>query len=606
MTHARRDGVTPATITALLEGLVDAGVSSVALLDSEGAAIDGAGLASRVSEVRTLLAAKGIGRNDRVATVFPQGPDAAIALLGTMAQAIAAPLNPDAPRASHRDDLLRLRARLVLSGAEPPQPLLEAAAELELPVLRWASPAAAAGEAPSSPPPPSAAQPDDTALLLQTSGTTSRPKPVPLSHANLLTSAANVADVLELSGSDRTLAVMPLFHIHGIVTCLLAPLLSGGTVVCAESRPGAELLGLLRQHRITWLSAVPTLLQGLAGAGGTEAAPEENLSLRFLRSSSAPLAPVLARRLEARFGVPVIEAYGMTEAAHQICSNRLPPAHRHPGSVGPAAGPEVAVLAADHRPCPAGLEGEVAIRGGTITAGYLDAPVDGWITSPDGGRWFLTGDQGRLEANGVLRLTGRTKEMINRGGEKVIPRQVDEALLEHPAVEQAVSFAVPHPSLGEDLAAAVTLRAGAQTSAEELRDHCVSVLQPQLVPSRILLLAELPKGPTGKLQRIGLAERLGELLAAVEEPLLGELEELVGEIFATVLEAPMPSREGNFFALGGDSLTAQRVISRLNSRIPLDLPSALLFRHPTPRLLAAELEGRIDAALARLEARQGP
>ena len=606
MSDSSSPGTAPRTLLELLHTGGCGNTGDPVLLDPAGARFDWTGLVAAVSEVWGTLQADGIGREHRVALVTAPGPQAAAALIATMTQAVAAPLNPRAPESAHRDDLQRLGVSLVLTDSQPPPALLAAAAGLGLRVRRLA-PLPVSGEATPLPQcSPAPAQPSDLALLLQTSGTTSRPKVVPLSHGNLLASAGHVAEVLELKPTDRSLAVMPLFHIHGIVASLLAPLLSGGSVICSEPLPGAELLELIRRSQATWLSAVPTLLQGLMKACGPEGSGRPVHTLRLIRSSSAPLAPALAQRLESVFGVPVIEAYGMTEAAHQICSNRLPPVLRLSGSVGFAAGPQVAVVGPNHQQLPAGDVGEVAIRGVNVTAGYLEAADDGWVTSPDGSRWFLTGDEGSLDREGVLRLTGRLKELINRGGEKVIPRQVDEALLEHPAVEQAVCFAVPHPSLGEDVVAAVVLGSPGSASEDELRGHCFARLAPHQVPSRILMVDELPKGPTGKLQRIGLAERLNALLAPLEEPLEGEVEELVGEIFAAVLRVPLPSRASNFFALGGDSLTGQQVISRLNSQMPLDLPATLLFRFPTPKTLAAELEQRIDHALAALEEKHGP
>lgn len=599
-------GAEPRTFLELLRTGERSDVGHPVLLDRSGASMDWAALAAAMSEVGGTLQAESIGREDRVALAFPPGPQAAAALLGTMTQAVAAPLNPQAPESAHRDDLRRLGVSLVLTDRQPPPALIAAAADLGLRVHRLSAlPSTAAGVmSPQLPLPPP--RPSDLALLLQTSGTTSRPKVVPLSHANLLASAANVAAVLDLRPADRSLAVMPLFHIHGIVASLLAPLLSGGSAICSEPLPGAELLELIRGSQATWMSAVPTLLQDLVKACGAEGSSPPVHTLRFIRSSSAPLAPALAQRLETLFDVPVIEAYGMTEAAHQIASNRLPPVQRMAGSVGFAAGPEVAVLGANHQPLPVGELGEVAIRGANVTVGYLQAAENGWVANPDGSRWFLTGDEGSLDHDGVLRLTGRLKEMINRGGEKVIPREVDEVLGEHPSVEQALCFAVPHPTLGEDVVAAVVLKTGLHASEDELRAHCLTSLLPHQVPSRILMVDGLPKGPTGKLQRIGLAERLSNLLAPPEEPLEGEVEELVGEIFAAVLDVALPSRDSNFFALGGDSLTGQLVISRLNSQLPLDLPAALLFRCPTPRILAAELEERIDRALASLEGAHGP
>lgn len=273
---------------------------------------------------------------------------------------------------------------------------------------------------------------------------------------------------------------MPLFHIHGIVASLLAPLLAGGSVICTRSSDPAQMLAVIHHLQPTWLSAVPTLLQALLNASQQQHDPLPSHRLRFLRSSSSALPPALERRLKEHFGVPVLEAYGMTEASHQICSNRLPGDGPPPipGSVGAAAGPEVVVLDADMLPLHPGASGEVAIRGASVTAGYEAADQNGWITASNGEPWFLTGDEGYLDENGRLFLTGRIKEMINRGGEKVIPRRVDEALLQHPAVDQALAFAVPHPTLGEDLAAAVVLRTGATLEEQTLRAHAFSALAP--------------------------------------------------------------------------------------------------------------------------------
>jgi acyl-CoA synthetase (AMP-forming)/AMP-acid ligase II/acyl carrier protein len=570
-----------------------------ALVADHGALITRRSLAVAVGALARLLVREGVVRTDRLAVVMAPGVDLAICLLAGMGVAAVAPLVPSSPLGIVLDDLRRLRATHVLVDGDPPPAVLEAAQELGLPLLHLdplASPAQPAARLTV----PAAA---DLALLLQTSGTTSRPKVVPLSHANLLLSARSVAEVLALGPGDRSLAAMPLFHIHGIVASLLAPLVVGGSVICCRSNAPHALLAAMENLEPTWFSAVPTLLQGLLAELDRTHQPPPAHGLRFLRSSSSPLPPPVLERLEAVFGVPVIEAYGMTEAAHQICSNRLPGSGpgRHPGSVGVAAGPEVVVLGADRCPLPAGEGGEVAIRGGNVTAGYEAADSSGWVRDATGEAWFLTGDEGLMDDQRRLTLTGRLKEMINRGGEKVIPRRVDEALLQHPAVEQALAFAVPHPTLGEDLAAAVVLRAGAEAKEQELRGFAFSQLAPHEVPSRILLLETLPRGATGKLQRIGLAERLGDLLFPADEPVSGELEELVARTFASMLQQPAPGRNANFFQLGGDSLSGQRVVNGLEQQLALELSPTLLFAYPTVRNLAEQLDKLLDQALAEAE-----
>ena len=445
-----------------------------ALLAADGTLITRQHLAQAVAASQAFLQRHGIGHQHRLALVMAPGTTMAASLLGAMASAAVAPLVPTSPVGVLVDDLQRLRITHVLVDAEPPAAILEAAAQLKLPVLPFDPLGLPEPGAPPGPLP----QPSDLALLLQTSGTTSRPKVVPLTHANLLASAQAVADVLGLGPEDRSLAAMPLFHIHGIVASLLAPLLAGGNVICCRSNAPPTLLHLLESLQPTWLSAVPTLLQGLLAEIDRRGAMLPAHRLRLLRSSSSPVPPAVLARLEAVFQVPVLEAYGMTEAAHQICSNRLPSSSHGPlpGSVGAAAGPEVAVLGCNHLPLPAGEAGEVAIRGPGVTAGYEAADQSGWVEAASGGRWFLTGDEGLLDAQGRLTLTGRLKEMINRGGEKVIPRRVDEALLQHLAVEQALAFAVPHPTLGEDLAAAVVLRPGTQADEQLLRHHALTLL----------------------------------------------------------------------------------------------------------------------------------
>jgi acyl-CoA synthetase (AMP-forming)/AMP-acid ligase II len=571
-----------------------------ALLTQEGCIMTRAQLHSAVNELANALIARGVQRSDRLALVMAPGSAMATALIAAMGTAGVAPLVPTHPLATLLADLRRLGATHVLVDEQPPAAILEAADQLGLPVIKLV-PGNKSGAITRTTLPP---QPEDIALLLQTSGTTSQPKVVPLSHGNILFSARAITNALDLRASDRSLAAMPLFHIHGIVASLLAPLLAGGSVICCESNTPTTLLNLLSTLKPTWLSAVPTLLQGLLTELDRRGASPPAHQLRLLRSSSSPLPPAVLKRLEALFEVPVLEAYGMTEAAHQICSNRLPGSGhgRIPGSVGAPAGPEVAVLDSSHELLPAGKSGEVAIRGPGVTSGYEGADQSGWINTANGDRWFLTGDEGVFDTEGRLTLTGRLKEMINRGGEKVIPRRVDEALLQHSDVEQALAFAVPHPTLGEDLAAAVVLRANALADEQALRRHAFSLLAPHEIPTQIVLLPDLPRGATGKLQRIGMAERIRSRLEPVDEPASGELEELVAHTFASILQHSEPGRNANFFMLGGDSLSGQRVVSVLEQKLVLDLSPTLLFMYPTVHGLAEQLDRLLDEAIAAAEA----
>ena len=494
--------------------LLAAGADDAPALIAPGAPALGHGALRRhVRAVAASLARHGVGRRDRVAIVLPNGPAMASAFLAVAAAAVAAPLNP-AYRADEFDFYLGdLDARALVLPAGDSGPAREVAARRGIPVYELSGDARAAGlfslagpavggAAPAGP-----AAAGDTALVLHTSGTTSRPKIVPLTHANLAASARHIGAALGLGPGDRCLNVMPLFHIHGLIAAVLASLAAGGAVVCTPGFNALRFFSWLEACRPTWYTAVPTMHQAILARAPRNAGIVAAARLRLVRSSSASLPPQVMAALEDTFRAPVIESYGMTEACHQMTSNPLPPAARKAGTVGVAAGPEVAVLGADGAVAGAGETGEVAIRGANVTPGYENNPAANAEAFRDG--WFRTGDEGRFDSDGYLTITGRLKEIVNRGGEKIGPREVDEVLLDHPAVAQAVTFAVPHEALGEDVAAAVVLRDGARAEERELRDFVRGRLADFKVPRRVVFLDEIPKGPTGKVQRIGLARTLG-------------------------------------------------------------------------------------------------
>jgi oxalate---CoA ligase len=471
--------------------------SAQAALGAPGrAALDHAGLVAQVEDGVRGLRRLGVRPGDRVAMVLGNGPETAAAFLAVASAASAAPLNP-AYRAEELDFYLGdLRARAVL--VDRGGPVVEVARARGIPVVEL-SPGDRAGRFTLSGDdgggeagaPPGA---DDVALVLHTSGTTARPKQVPLSHGNLCASARAVAATLALAPGDRGLHLMPLFHIHGLVAGLLAPLSAGGSLFVPPGFNALRFFAWLEESGATWYTAVPTMHQAILARADRNQDLLSRARLRFIRSSSAPLAPSVMQALELTFSAPVVEAYGMTEAAHQMTSNPLPPAARLPGSVGLPAGPEVTIQG-----------GEVCVRGPSIMKGYDGDPAA--TAAAFSGDWFRTGDLGEFDRDGYLRLTGRKKEMINRGGEKIAPREVDEALLAHPAVAEAVTFALPDPRYGEEVAAAVVLRA--ETSESQLRDHVRARLADFKVPRRIVFVDAIPTGPTGKPVRIGLARILG-------------------------------------------------------------------------------------------------
>jgi acyl-CoA synthetase (AMP-forming)/AMP-acid ligase II len=463
------------------------------------------------------LNAKGVGRNDRVAIVLDNGPEMAAAFLAIAAGATAAPLNPAYRAEEFEFYLSDLNAKILVIAGDKPAAAVEVANKLSIPIVRLVStPEQGAGSftlqfpdgikatrAANS----GAAGADDIALVLHTSGTTSRPKIVPLSQQNICASAGNIRNTLALTAEDRGLAIMPLFHIHGLMASVLAPVSAGAQVWCPGGFNALKFFSWLDEVKPTWYTAVPTMHQTILARASKNTDIVNANRLRFIRSSSSSLAPQVIRELEAVFDAPLIEAYGMTEAAHQMASNPLPPGNRKPGTVGVAAGPEVCVIDGAGNAQPAGAPGELAIRGPNVMRGYEaneKANAEAFVNG-----WFRTGDQGVMDANGYITITGRLKEIINRGGEKVSPREVDEVLLDHPGIAQCVTFAVPHDMLGEDVAAAVVLREGAQVSEKDLRSFAQSRLADFKVPRKIVILEEIPKGATGKVQRIGLAQKLG-------------------------------------------------------------------------------------------------
>ena len=334
---------------------------------------------------------------------------------------------------------------------------------------------------------------------------------MPLTHANICASAAHIGRTLALRPADRCLNIMPLFHIHGLIAATLSSFAAGASLYATPGFNALRFFGWLDDARPTWYTAVPTMHQAILARAARNADSVAAAKLRFIRSSSASLPPQVMTELEGVFRCPVIESYGMTEASHQMTSNPLPPAPRYPGCVGIAAGPLVGIMDDDNRLLQAGEIGEVVISGPNVTAGYESNPEANAkaFAMVDGRRWFRTGDQGQMDQVGYLTLTGRLKEIINRGGEKISPLEVDAVLMDHPAVAQVVTFAVRHDKLGEEVGCAVVLREGLKIVDRELRDFAAGRLADFKVPRHVVILEEIPKGATGKLQRIGLAKRLG-------------------------------------------------------------------------------------------------
>lgn len=490
----------------LTEGAEDA----PAIVVPEGETLSFGALRRQLDHLAGQLNAAGVTRGDRVALVTPNGPEAALSFLAVALCATAAPLNP-----AYREDEFRFylddlnaRALITLPGDAAAAHAAAGADVVRLALTGTPGAYTLTRDGVELPvQAPVYAEADDVALVLHTSGTTARPKIVPLSQRNLAISAGNIRGSLALTPDDRCLNVMPLFHIHGLLAALLASLSAGASVVTTSGFDAFKFFAWIDETHPTWYTAVPTMHQLVLSRAGRQKEVIARNPLRLVRSSSASLPPTVMAELEETFGCPVIEAYGMTEASHQMATNPLPPAARKPGGVGLGAGVKVAIMDDGGALLPQGVIGEVVIQGGNVTAGYENNPEANASSFTDG--WFRTGDQGYQDADGYLFLTGRIKEIINRGGEKVSPREIDEVLLQHPAVAQAVAFGVPHDRLGEEVAAAVVLAEGASADEKELKEHAAKQLADFKLPKQILILADIPKGATGKVQRIGLAEKLG-------------------------------------------------------------------------------------------------
>ena len=491
----------PKSTPTTLLGLLTAPDDRIALIQPEaGIRITYGGLRKQVQDVASALATAGVKRGDRIGMALPNGVANVVTFLAAAMAGTAAPLNPAYKEEEFKFYLDDTTAKVLLL---PPYGIDDArrAAGTTVPILTVNMDAngivSLSGHAPGAPAAPPAL--DETALVLHTSGSTGRPKRVPLSHANLSISSRNVAGTYDLSPSDVSLCVMPLFHVHGLVASTLATLATGGTVVVPAKFSPLSFWRIARDTGATWYSAVPTIHQLLLARAEKGSRPAGSEKLRFIRSCSAALPPPVMHGLEEAFGAPVLEAYGMTEAAHQMASNPLPPRDRKPGSVGPGTNVGISIRDGKGNVLPAGERGEVCISGPNVVKGYENNPEAN--ATAFFGEWFRTGDQGMLDEQGYLSLTGRLKEMINRGGEKISPREIDEVLLGHPAIAEAVAFGQSHPTWGEEVAAAVTLKEGASAKEADILAFCKERMADFKRPKQIFITEAIPRTATGKIQR---------------------------------------------------------------------------------------------------------
>ena len=456
------------------------------------------------------LAATNVKNSDRAAIVLPNGPLMASSFLSISSYMSAAPLNPSYKQEEFEFYLDDLKPKFLLVEPNSKSLAIIAAKNLNIPVFEMKiSVNQPLGTFELFDKETNYKNPNDydEALVLHTSGTTSRPKIVPLSNLNIFTSAVNISKSLKLTADDHCLNIMPLFHIHGLIAVLSASAKVGASVCASNGFNALKFLDLAETQNITWYSGVPTMHQAILLRAQKNSDKAKKLNLRFIRSSSASLPPAIFEQLNDIFQTPVIEAYGMTEATHQMASNPLPPAIQKPGLVGMPAGPEICIMNDKNEKLLQGEIGEICIKGDNVTNGYENNPEankQSFIND-----WFRTGDEGFFDEDGYLKISGRLKEIINKGGEKISPLEVDNILMDFPPIDQALCFGYKDKMLGEDIAVAIKLKENKSCTEDDIKSYANEKLAKFKIPKKIFIVEDIPKGATGKLQRIGLAKKFG-------------------------------------------------------------------------------------------------
>lgn len=546
-----------------------------------------------------VLHSYGLGRNDRVAIVLPNSPEMATACLMSAITTSCAPLNPEYTNEDFEFFFSTLDIKLLITEENLQSAASSIAKQLSIPILLLCSSTDnAAGlitfndKAITSTCPDISQKSSDIAFVLHTSGSTDRPKIVALSQENILSSSINLANSLQLRKHDKCLHMLPLFHIGALVDLLIAPLSTGGSVLITTSISSEVFFSCLENHHPSWYQAVPSMLRDIC-----ERASKHDRTvfdcLRFIRSVSAPLPTELLEELESISATPIIEIYGMTEAAGVITSNPLPPSERRKSSVGLSAGPEIVIANTDGNPARTGERGEVLIRGSSVISAYaseLETHHEAFI-----GRWLRTGDEAYIDQDGYLFLTGRIKEIINRGGEKISPQEVDSVAQGHPLVAEAATFAIPHQTLGEEVAIAiVTNDINIEFREAELLEYFSSKLAYFKVPRKIFFVSSLPKGGSGKLMRFALADQLNGISTASNRPAFSppesKMEKIIARSWKQALAIDAIGQQDNFFELGGDSLNAATFIHELEQSLNIRISAAALYDAPTVAEFSRKLE----------------
>lgn len=548
-------------------------------------------LAKQILVTGESLADFGVQSADRLALLTPNGPIAASAFLALSSFVAVAPLNPNLTQDELRSQLQSLEANILVLAQGMPGWVNTIAAEIGIGIIginptNVAGQFALSGQQVSHPHKLGLAKLMDKALLLHTSGTTGKPKLIGLTHKNLTTSVQNIIETLDLTAKDRAINIMPLFHIHGLIAGLLSPIVSGGAVLCTTGLEADKFVGWATDFKASWYTGISTMHQAILAEIKANPQSLTNCNFRFIRASSAALPIPVRAGLETAFNTSVVEAYGMTEASHQMAS-QTPTGDRIAGSVGSATGIQIAILDTNGQRIENGLKGEVAIRGDSVITGYVNNPTANAEAFVDG--WMRTGDIGTLDADGTLFLVGRIKEIIKRGGFQISPHEIEDALLAQSGISQAAAFGISHDTLGQDLMAAIVVEKGYDIPEDTIRKNLASTLSDYKIPRRILTVDEIPKGSTGKLQRI----HLGQLLATqLETRFLAPaniLETILCELCEEVIPNSVFGASDNFFMKGGDSLSAMALITKIEKTFGDTIETADLYKAPSITQMAQKL-----------------
>jgi len=583
------------TIGATIRAHAQSRPEETAVVGSHFAPVSYRELQHEIDELRACLREAGFDREARIAVALSNSAQAALAIVAISCSATAVPIDPKLtmPEIDRCLHILRPNAVVVLRGTA--SAMKSVAAQRGIPIievsvwqagrlgLKWAVPKIGAA-APLDDP-----DPESPAFILHTSGTTAEPNLVPFNHRNMLAVTQRLQTWFDLTPNDRCLTVSPVYYSHALTTTVLPPLLTGGSTAFPANATNVDPSEWFGDLKPTWYSAGPTLHLAVLEKVQQHADARIMRSLRFISSAGAPLDAAMGQRMQAAFGAPMLEHYGSSETA-QIATNRPAPGRSKPGTVGIPWPGIVRIVDDDGKELAIGEPGEILVGGPSVMSGYLNAPDLNRAAFVDG--WYRTGDIGSLDPEGFLTLHGRKKELINRGGEKIAPLEIDQALMRHPEVAQAAAYAVAHPRLGEDVAAAVILRPGAQVTPAELREFLTAQLATFKIPRRITIVDQLPKGISGKVQRKRLSEMMDEA-PAQSAPLEARLHADLIQIWKKILKTEDISVDDDFFEKGGDSLLAMDVSAELERITGKAMPEAILFEAPTIRELAKKLTGEM-------------